>query len=428
MNDSRRIGFVGCAFLIMLRMTIGWQFLYEGLWKYNKLETAKPWSAEPYLKNAQGPFRKYFRDLTDDPDDLNWLDYEKMSDKWDDWHKVFIAHYGLTEKQQETLRRILKGREQFVAELDQLPVGVEFQGDIGDIVNYDAKRKRLIVDGEKHLTPDERNRLLKMVTVEENPSEENRAKNEIAKKYQKAVSDVYKRSARLSFDEKLKILLKGDPDRVGRIWKDDETDEIVETQTGEITLYKQQLERFEEKMAKVAQINLTFEFNHLKQMTVPGYGDLQQLRSKVVGPVKVLEADLKREAVKLLDQQQLAIGPVSELITQMSKINNLTIWSLIVLGGLLIAGFCSRLSAFVAAGLLLSFYLAMPPWPGIAGIQALPGPEHSLIVNKNLIEVIALLAIAALPTGKWFGIDALFGGRPSPQPVKRTRRQTVRQR
>jgi hypothetical protein len=36
-----------------------------------------------------------------------------------------------------------------------------------------------------------------------------------------------------------------------------------------------------------------------------------------------------------------------------------------------------------------------------------PGPEHSLFVNKNLIEVIALLAIAALPTGSWFGLDSL---------------------
>ena len=111
MNDLRRIGFVGCAFLIVLRMTIGWQFLYEGLWKYNQLETVRPWSAEPYLKNAQGPFRKHFRDLTEDPDDLNWLDHEKMSAKWGEWHKVFIAHYSLTEKQQETLQRILEGRD-----------------------------------------------------------------------------------------------------------------------------------------------------------------------------------------------------------------------------------------------------------------------------------------------------------------------------
>ena len=50
------------------------------------------------------------------------------------------------------------------------------------------------------------------------------------------------------------------------------------------------------------------------------------------------------------------------------------------------------------------FYLAMPPWPGV---PEAPGPEHSFIVNKNFIEIMALLAIAALPTGQWFGLDRL---------------------
>ena len=30
------------------------------------------------------------------------------------------------------------------------------------------------------------------------------------------------------------------------------------------------------------------------------------------------------------------------------------------------------------------------------------------MVNKNLIEAIALLGIAALPTGSWFGLDGLI--------------------
>ncbi len=69
------------------------------------------------------------------------------------------------------------------------------------------------------------------------------------------------------------------------------------------------------------------------------------------------------------------------------------------------AGLFSRLSALCAAGLLLLFYLPMPPWPGV---REAPGPEHSLFINKNAIEFIACLALAALPTGRWVGIDALI--------------------
>jgi hypothetical protein len=49
------------------------------------------------------------------------------------------------------------------------------------------------------------------------------------------------------------------------------------------------------------------------------------------------------------------------------------------------------------------FYLPMPPWPGV---PEAPGPEHSLFINKNMIEVVACLALATLPTGRWIGVDA----------------------
>ena len=37
-----------------------------------------------------------------------------------------------------------------------------------------------------------------------------------------------------------------------------------------------------------------------------------------------------------------------------------------------------------------------------------PGTEgNPLFINKNLIEALALLALAAHPTGRWLGLDAL---------------------
>ena len=50
---------------------------------------------------------------------------------------------------------------------------------------------------------------------------------------------------------------------------------------------------------------------------------------------------------------------------QIRQINQITIWSLIILGGALMLGSFSRLAALGAAGLLLLFYLPMPPWPGV---------------------------------------------------------------
>jgi len=58
-SQAPRIGPVQQFLLVVLRVLIGWHFLYEG---YVKL-TAKAWSAGPYLAQAQGPLAGWFHAL-----------------------------------------------------------------------------------------------------------------------------------------------------------------------------------------------------------------------------------------------------------------------------------------------------------------------------------------------------------------------------
>ena len=51
-----------------------------------------------------------------------------------------------------------------------------------------------------------------------------------------------------------------------------------------------------------------------------------------------------------------------------------------------------------------AFYLASPPWPHLPA-AAVGG--HYLYVDRNLIELIAVLLIATAGTGRWLGLDAL---------------------
>jgi uncharacterized membrane protein YphA (DoxX/SURF4 family) len=132
---------------------------------------------------------------------------------------------------------------------------------------------------------------------------------------------------------------------------------------------------------------------------------LQLLKNELVGPIRALDAELKEAALGLLKPDQFSQGAVPAENTPVHQASMRAMWALIIIGGLLIVGFCSRLAAVAGAVLLLTFYLVVPPWPGV---PQPPGPEHSLIINKNAIEIIALLAIAALPTGTWFGIDGII--------------------
>jgi thiosulfate dehydrogenase (quinone) large subunit len=60
--------------ITVLRVVVGWHFLYEGLAKL----TAPAWSAGGFLKQARGPFAEFFRGVAADPDRLANADLVTM--------------------------------------------------------------------------------------------------------------------------------------------------------------------------------------------------------------------------------------------------------------------------------------------------------------------------------------------------------------
>jgi len=97
-----------------------------------------------------------------------------------------------------------------------------------------------------------------------------------------------------------------------------------------------------------------------------------------------------------------------------------TRWFLAVVGSMLMVGLFTRTSCFLAAGFLLMTNLIQPsvPW-----LPTAPNNEGNyLFVNKNMIEMVALLALMTTRTGLWAGLDAIiayvFGRRtPATAPV-----------
>jgi hypothetical protein len=60
----------------------------------------------------------------------------------------------------------------------------------------------------------------------------------------------------------------------------------------------------------------------------------------------------------------------------------------------------------LGACLLFSFFLAMPPLPGWPESPRAEG--HYLFINKNIIEMLALLTLATTRSGRWAGLDGLL--------------------
>ena len=98
----------------------------------------------------------------------------------------------------------------------------------------------------------------------------------------------------------------------------------------------------------------------------------------------------------------------------LANADTITMWGLTIVGACLILGLFTRLASLAGIGFLLLFYLCNPPFVGY--FYSIPSEGSYLIVNKNLVEICALLVIFVTRTGKFAGLDrilsGLFGRRP----------------
>ena len=78
----------------------------------------------------------------------------------------------------------------------------------------------------------------------------------------------------------------------------------------------------------------------------------------------------------------------------------------ILIGLLLITGTLTRAASLAAMALLLLYYLANPPLVGLG--LAVPADGHYLVVDRNLIEMLTLAFLAALPVTALPGVDRWF--------------------
>ena len=141
-------------------------------------------------------------------------------------------------------------------------------------------------------------------------------------------------------------------------------------------------------------------------------GERKSLEGKRKALTKELDAraaSLREAVAKIATPGQVeSAGSYATPWSLLDYNDTLTAFSLVSIGFCLMMGFSTRPAAVGGAAFLTLIYLAMPPWPGLPANPLENG--HYLIVDRNLIELLACLSIACLPTGHWVGLDALFFG------------------
>ena len=108
-----------------------------------------------------------------------------------------------------------------------------------------------------------------------------------------------------------------------------------------------------------------------------------------------------------------SVGPLAPIFKVLASnktilivVDNLNEWGLIIIGLGLFIGLFEKPLKICGILLLALYYLAYPPFPGLA-IDA-PVEGSYWIVNKNLIEMAALFVLYLFPSSQITGIDSFI--------------------
>jgi uncharacterized membrane protein YphA (DoxX/SURF4 family) len=183
-----------------------------------------------------------------------------------------------------------------------------------------------------------------------------------------------------------------------------------------VTVYREEVERAEADIDG----NPKFVREHAKERL----RDIAKSREELLAPIDMWEKalrdhltnELTPEQIEQTSQERLSglanwLGLPFQLewpAKRLDQINIVTMLGLTLCGALLVVGLFSRLAGLGAAAFIGIFYACNPAPPLGTGLPGDPG--HYLYVNKELVECIAALVLAVIPTGRWLGLDGLIHG------------------
>jgi len=301
---------------VLLRVTVGWHFLYSGIWK---LQTPS-FSAAGFLSQAKGPLAETFYKLAPDLDGREHLDVEKNVADMQDYVDRFASANSLTEPQAAAASRALKTRQLEVIEFLTDPVRMPK-------VAKDAPAK--LPDGAIEIK-------LSDQTLVVSP-------------------------------------------------KDDFADHLVK------------LDRLAERRVAPTH-DMPYEQKRI-------WDEQTRLRGQAAGwskPVDNAWDGLVLELHAVVGEKPVQEVPLAK--TRLEQVDRVVTYTNIAIGACLILGLFTRFAALAGAVFLVQIVAAQPDWPGLYPPPH-PSAGRSLLVNKEFVEMMALVALGLSPVGRWCGLD-----------------------
>jgi uncharacterized membrane protein YphA (DoxX/SURF4 family) len=339
-------------FLILLRLAIGWHFFVEGMEKIQSVDltgpttTNRPWSSAVYLREASGPAAKYFHRLAGDPDEEALALFEAKE----------------LPKGQDTTR--VSPRDRISQALDQAwnayLENFRRHYQLTDFQNREAGARM-----------DQAKEQAVLWLLGQDP----KGKREVEKSFNGTAS--------VKVVENSLERLNEYRDKVRALWQ----------------ILDRKLPAFNSDVEKQRISVLKAETARLRNQLL---ADLELPMKEALDTV--LTDEQKKEG-PILDRHTSAISDWKSW-TELDWVDAVTRYGLTVVGACLVLGLFTRTACLGGAAFLLLFYLAMPSLPWVPANPRAEG--HYLFINKNIIEMLALLTLATTRSGRWVGLDGLL--------------------
>ncbi len=397
-------------FLLALRLAIGWQFLFEGLNKIHShyvgpSETNKPFTSEPYFKEAPGPLAPYMRAMNGDA--------------------AKAITEGLTVKPNVSATEFARLPE--AEQAAHCPESIAKKLDTMLAAATSAQREAAEA-ALAQLAANHDKAIQAIAATEKKETEA--AKDDAGKTAAKQKAESARTAAEQARDK-----AKAEEER-RRDGPDAFATAAIQTAKAEYARWAYGVDRREIKLARISGEPAFTGPQRLQFLALlrkakddaeerhrlglgNGYGIDVKKTQAARAEYWSAEADLAKEIDTFVGELRTRLngGKAPETpveLTPLQRNDQLTRWFLAIVGACILFGLFTRISCVLAAGFLLLTYLTHPPFPWFT---LPPGTEgNPLFINKNAIEFLALLALACMPTGKWLGLDAmiayLFRGKP----------------
>ncbi len=379
------------AALIALRIVVGWHFLYEGLWKIDSNTGSASYSPARYtLQATTARLHDYFAQAPADS-----FDSSAAMVKIDAWHddivRAFAAYKQLDDAQKARLA-VLRDKVKLQA------IGAaRGERDVDEVANFDwayVHQEVLKAAGEPDaegfsslgylrnatgpFRPLFRGMIADIEAFERITPEA--VASRIDARYREIV-DHFDSAGKPLRDDQLKHLAEA-------------RDSIRNAAVGAISApaYRSRVADYRNMAGRVQHDGSKTQAAFSRERLDADRKKLDLIADELLAIANEPLSELAVQVHLIATADQLSAGPLPRPADPAAWVDRAIKISLVGIGVCLLLGILPKWAGLAAAAQLAMFYLASPPWPGMPA-ASLGG--HFLFVDRNLIELVASLVIAA---------------------------------